>query len=379
MGKKLTFNPLTGKMDYVSVEDLSGYVPYTGASSDVNLGSFALSAGAITGTSFIIGANTLDTNEWAFLDGQNQAVKTTSDVIFNNARFNGYVGIGTAGAPSYALDIQYTAANSVVEGIYGGVTNTSTAQSIYHNAGLNFLIYHAPDRLSANQTVYGMAASEVLANVRSAAGETYNITVNELEGYYPYSFVMTTGVNSTGRLDVTSLYNFRTLNPGLSKGTGATYTPTITNLYGYYCGTLDKATNNYGFYGITAANAIAVDNGGWWFGAARDAKIIFTGTQFQIQSDVVTSTDSLLLRGGTNGVLFNIGSTQYLSLSATALTLASNENLILGGTGYVDSPSYKAGGTSPVADGTYIVGIGSSTNGTITVKGGIITAIQQAT
>lgn len=33
----------------------------------------------------------------------------------------------------------------------------------------------------------------------------------------------------------------------------------------------------------------------------------------------------------------------------------------------------------PVADGTYTVGIGITTNGTITVSGGIITAIQEAT
>ena len=64
------------------------YVPYIGATSAVNLGSQnllttgTLGAGAITGTSFIIGANTLDTNEWAFLDGQDQAVKTTSSPTF---------------------------------------------------------------------------------------------------------------------------------------------------------------------------------------------------------------------------------------------------------------------------------------------------------
>lgn len=36
--------------------------------------------GDYLGTSFSIGANTLDTNEWAFLDGQDQAVKTTDNV-----------------------------------------------------------------------------------------------------------------------------------------------------------------------------------------------------------------------------------------------------------------------------------------------------------
>jgi hypothetical protein len=39
---------------------------------------------------------------------------------------------------------------------------------------------------------------------------------------------------------------------------------------------------------------------------------------------------------------------------------------------------FVCGGTNPVADGTYTVGIGGTTNGTITIKGGIITAVQQA-
>lgn len=52
-------------------------------------------------------------------------------------------------------------------------------------------------------------------------------------------------------------------------------------------------------------------------------------------------------------------------------------------TGVIDAAGYKAGGTSAVADGTYTVGnkitAVTGNNGTITVKGGIITAIQEAT
>lgn len=51
------------------------------------------------------------------------------------------------------------------------------------------------------------------------------------------------------------------------------------------------------------------------------------------------------------------------------------------GVGSIDATTYKAGGTSPVADGTYTVGAkltGGGVNGTITTKGGIITAITEA-
>jgi len=43
----------------------------------------------------------------------------------------------------------------------------------------------------------------------------------------------------------------------------------------------------------------------------------------------------------------------------------------------VGKPS-QFGNNSPVADGTYTVGIGTTQNGTITIVNGLITAIQQA-
>jgi hypothetical protein len=62
--------------------------------------------------------------------------------------------------------------------------------------------------------------------------------------------------------------------------------------------------------------------------------------------------------------------------------LLQNSLVIISDLGVVDAVGYKAGGTAAVADGTYTVGLkltGGGVNGTITTKGGIITAIQQAT
>jgi len=78
--------------------DLSGYVPYTGATADIDLGSRnfittgTLGAGAITATSFTIGANTLTGSEWAFLDGQDQAVKIASSPTFLQATISNTSG-----------------------------------------------------------------------------------------------------------------------------------------------------------------------------------------------------------------------------------------------------------------------------------------------
>lgn len=49
----------------------------------------AITGAAITGTSFVIGANTLDTNEWAYLDGQDQALKVADSPTFANVTVAG--------------------------------------------------------------------------------------------------------------------------------------------------------------------------------------------------------------------------------------------------------------------------------------------------
>jgi hypothetical protein len=61
--------------DFVANE----HVDWTGTSEDFST-SGTLGAGAITGTSFIIGDDTLDTTEFGYLDGLDQAVRVNSNV-----------------------------------------------------------------------------------------------------------------------------------------------------------------------------------------------------------------------------------------------------------------------------------------------------------
>lgn len=74
---------------------------------------------------------------------------------------------------------------------------------------------------------------------------------------------------------------------------------------------------------------------------------------------------------------FLIDSNGDLEITATGGDISfGNENI--GTTGAVKGVHKAADGTAAVADGTYTVGIGGTTNGTITIKDGIITAVQQA-
>lgn len=65
----------------------------------------AISGTAITGTSFVIGANTLDTNEWAFLDGQDQALKIADSVEFAQVTLTG-TGKTIYGAAAQSISSQ---------------------------------------------------------------------------------------------------------------------------------------------------------------------------------------------------------------------------------------------------------------------------------
>lgn len=104
-----------------------------------------------------------------------------------------------------------------------------------------------------------------------------------------------------------------------------------------------------------------------------------TAENFEITGETTSSsTPVLLTQNGT--VCFDSDDANDIQRwrDASGVTLGRVEF-----DGVIDAPSYKAGGTSPVADGTYTVGnrITPVTGdlGQITVKGGIITDIQEAT
>lgn len=101
---------------------------------------------------------------------------------------------------------------------------------------------------------------------------------------------------------------------------------------------------------------------------------------FKIDSE----TGKLLVEDTTGGVVGPVSSTDnaVVRWNGTEGAEIQNSLVTIDDTGNVNAVSYKAGGTAPVADGTYTVGSKitpvTGHDGTITIKGGIITAIQQA-
>ena len=99
---------------------------------------------------------------------------------------------------------------------------------------------------------------------------------------------------------------------------------------------------------------IPVDSQNLYFGVADDASITYDGTNLLINPKAVGS-GYLQIDGDIDAGVNDIQTT-----------------------GSVKGVHKTADGTSAVADGTYVMGLGITTNGTITIKDGIITSITEA-
>jgi len=89
-----------------------------------------------------------------------------------------------------------------------------------------------------------------------------------------------------------------------------------------------------------------------------------TSQDFQITNN---STPALTIANSANDATF------AASVTATEF-FGDGSNL----TGITVTQVLTASGISPVADGTYTVGLGLTQNGTITTVSGVITAVQEA-
>ncbi len=107
-----------------------------------------------------------------------------------------------------------------------------------------------------------------------------------------------------------------------------------------------------------------------------EAVAVFDGTT----GETIKETLIFITAAGIIQILGKTAAFPALKRSGTIIQirLADDSNY-----GTLDALAYKAGGTAPVADGTYVVGSKitpvTGDDGTITIKGGIIIAVQPAT
>ena len=76
------FNPVTGNLDLVNTPlDLSGYVPYTGATTDVDLGTNGLTLKNITATDGIVSFNVRPDDNSVFMESNSGDIDVLDDVV----------------------------------------------------------------------------------------------------------------------------------------------------------------------------------------------------------------------------------------------------------------------------------------------------------
>ena len=323
----------------------STYVPYTGATADVDLGIYGLTLTDIT-----IGANTLDTNEWAFLDGQDQAVKTTSSPIFT-----GHVAIGANSSVGSANLLHLDETHTAQTGTLTGISVNPTLSPAGALSGTTIL-----------------AGVDIIADWDSAVdGETTDANI-----YAINAVAKTLDDGATG--DVHNIISFRCVSQHRGSGTVAalygayttisnddTFTESgnVTNAYGYYAAAnADKTTGTIGTrYGFYAADLSGGGNLTTQYGlyiedmtaATNDYGIVIAGADTQVLwlSSAVDTTDA------ANGIAF--GASRDTNLYRSAANELKTDDLFtaaggLGASGVVDfggaTSTEIANGANPTCD-----------------------------
>lgn len=350
---------------------------------------------AITGTSFIIGANTLNGTEFGYLDGQNQALKTTDDVTFDIGTFT-EVNIGQVGSnaatklavglsatstfatPAYIEMITtpaFPAVSAMSGGIHSEISHLMTAIPSVSAAGYFYNTSSGDVNSASGKSIVGLYGGAITALTNTASTGSAKIvniyglyfscynaanwqptatasTANKIittEGLFVTSYLGYSGYTISGTK--AQAINYGANISGIMAGTyGATSLVPAAGLnYGAYITTTDSLTNalanitSYGLY-ISACASSTKSGGG-----------------------IITSY-GIYETGGTGSTNILGNNTRIGGL--TAPTVACDvTGAILASTTVESTTGFKCGGTAACADNTYALPT------SITTKGGIITAI----
>ena len=186
------FNPFTGNLDLVSEEDLSGYVPYSGATGDVDLGVHGLTAGALIGDSLVIDQISIDNNIYSSV-GVDLTFDTGGDaIIFNHATTKKFeilvdknsttqtlapgtdnaIDLGIVGATDFRFRHLYLAGNLSDETNTLTIANAKTAYDHSQDntqAHTDYLLNNASDTFSGNTLTLSGSASTTGLTINNTA------------------------------------------------------------------------------------------------------------------------------------------------------------------------------------------------------------------
>lgn len=219
-------------------------------------------------------------------------------------------------------------------------------------------------------------------------GANFKTTVGDIAGLSGNGNVIVNGSNALISPNATAFY---TANPPPGAGGGVDTiganadstlvitgtTLDFTNLpsgSSHFLLFTDGDGSNLQFNGLSfeaAVDSEIVDYTGTINGLTGQANGFTAGIALATSVNFTTFFSGVSTSGTTNQFLFTDGDGSNLG---GVLTTAGLGSVTQAHSSFLDAIS----GVSPIGDGTYTVGLGVTTNGTITVQAGIITAIQQA-
>jgi len=240
----------------------------------------ALRAGAMTGGESWIEAN-IGTQSVAFgneviASGTNSIAMGTYNNVTGNWSFAAGVGNQVSGAYSQAFGICNT-------------VNTDGAASTYSQAFGNSNLVSGQNAAAFGRSNINDCASMVVFGQYSAA----------------------TGGSKTNWVDTDPVFV-------IGNGTGTGSRSNMLTIY------------KNGNFKTTGIITIDSDSSYIILGDGQDGKLIHNGSGVILQSDVTTATDYLQLRGGTNGIDFNIGATEQITLTDGVLNPTTDSDVDLG-------------------------------------------------
>lgn len=278
-----------------------------------------------------------NSNDWSILDarqisgaaGGSQTMNGLSAVV----NTTGYTFAYSSVSPiDTHIGVTFTANNS---GTYSSNPTTLTVQ----NFGAQFSSTNSPVLNTTGTTVRVLTIGGTFSAISGPSGSFATPIVDVIGGRFTAS--------------------------GSSTGTSLAIGSLISAVSG--------ADKNWGvFINLAQDTYLVADGGKIWlgtntntpnsstqgaYGATGDAYLDFTGSELEIVSDAVTSTDSILIRAGTNGLKLNIGGTQQAILTSNLLTTSSGVNIASGGvfTKY-NNIAVEAYGVAAIVDDVAITG-----------------------
>lgn len=271
---------------------------------------------AITATSIIIGANTLTTTEWAFLDGLNQSVSTTASPTFNDLSLSGDQitmdtgGVGTAyiGINADSNLIRLTNGDVTVD---GSLTATSIIMGAYTVSATEWAFLDGQDQAvwTESSPTFANLVITTGGDIKPSANSTGALNIAQADGT---NFVMFDTTNK--RIGINMINPASALNIGNAGILKINSAGDDKNIQISHNDTNGLITSSDGTISFDNENLITTGT----FGAGA-----ITGTSFIIGANTLTTTEWAFLDGQDQSV-FTTSSPTFNAITATSIIIGAN-------------------------------------------------------